>query len=66
MMTLYLERYSSNFDDDARTAEELLKVFYGRRDHTVEEMSDEEVLQLASIHASLAQAHGLRALDKSF
>ena len=63
-MTLLLAHYESNFDDDARLAEELLKVFYGRRDHTVEEMSDEEILQLAAIHADLAQAHALRSLDE--
>ena len=44
--------YRSNPDDDAILAEELLKVFYGRRDHSIEQVSDEEVLQLAAIHAS--------------
>ena len=56
----YLEHYSSNADDDANIAEELLKVFYGRRDHSIEQVSDEELLQLAAIHASLSQAQ-LRA-----
>ena len=52
MPGLYLQQYSSNADDDANIAEELLKVFYGRRDHSIEQVSDEEVLQLAAIHAS--------------
>ena len=54
--------YRSNPDDDAILAEELLKVFYGRRDHSIEQVSDEEVLQLAAIHASLSQAQSLREL----
>ena len=58
----FLEHYSSNADDDAIIAEELLKVFYGRRDHSIEQVSDEEVLQLAAIHASLSQAQSLREL----
>ena len=58
-----LEHYSSNFDDDKDIAAELLKVFYGRRDHTVEQMSDDEVLKLAAIHAELAQAHATRDLE---
>ena len=58
-----LEHCSSNFDDDRHIAAELLKVFYGRRDHTLEEMSDDEVLKLAAIHAQLAQAHATRDLD---
>ena len=52
----YLESYSSNPDDDAIITEELLKVFYGRRDHSIEQVSDDELLQLAAIHASLSQA----------
>ena len=48
----YLEHYRSNADDDAIIAEELLKTFYGRRDHSAEQISDEELLQLAAIHAS--------------
>ena len=58
----YLEHYRSNPDDDANIAEELLKVFYGRRDHSIEQVSDEELLQLAAIHASLSQAQSLREL----
>ena len=58
----YLEHYRSNPDDDAIIAEELLKVFYGRRDHSIEQVSDEELLQLAAIHASLSQAQSLREL----
>ena len=58
-----LEHYRSNFDDDQHIAAELLKVFYGRRDHTIEQMSDDEVLTLAAIHAELAQAHATRALE---
>ena len=58
----FLEHYSSNPDDDAIISEELLKVFYGRRDHSVEQVSDEELLQLAAIHASLSQAQALREL----
>ncbi|GEM_PF-6925985 len=58
----FLEHYRSNPDDDAILAEELLKVFYGRRDHSVEQISDEELLQLAAIHASLSQAQALREL----
>ena len=58
-----LGHYSSKFDDDKTLAEELLKVFYGQRDHNVEEISDEELLQLAAVHAALAQAH---AMDKPF
>ena len=38
-----------NCDDDKDIAAELLKVFYGRRYHRVEEMSDNEVLKLAII-----------------
>ncbi len=58
----FLEHYRSNPDDDASLAEELLKVFYGRRDHSVEQISDEELLQLAAIHASLSQAQSLREM----
>ena len=58
----FLEHYRSNPDDDAILAEELLKVFYGRRDHSVEQISDEELLQLAAIHASLSQAQSLREM----
>ena len=57
-----LEHYSSSNDDDAIIAEALLKVFYGRRDHSIEQVSDEELLQLAAIHASLSQAQSLREL----
>ena len=60
----YLENYSSNPGDDATIAEELLKTFYGRRDHSVEQLSDEELLQLAAIHASLSQAQSLRELPE--
>ena len=56
----YLRHYSSNAN--ANIAEELLKVFYGRRDHSIEQVSDEEMLQLAAIHASLSQAQALREL----
>ena len=62
MPGLYLQQYSSNAAADANIAEELLKVFYGRRDHSIEQVSDEEVLQLAAIHASLSQAQALREL----
>ena len=58
----HLENYASNPDDDAIIAEELLKTFYGRRDHSIEQVSDEELLQLAAIHASLSQAQSLREL----
>ena len=58
-----LEHYSSNFDDDKILVEELLKIFYCRRDHNVEEISDADLLQLAAIHATLAQAH---LMDKPF
>ena len=58
----YLEHFSSNPDDDAIIAEELLKTFYGRRDQSVEQISDDELLQLATIHASLSQAQALREL----
>lgn len=40
----FLEHYRSNPDDDAILAEELLKVFYGRRDNSAEQISDEELL----------------------
>ena len=62
-MMRFLEHYISNFDDDKTLAEDLLKVFYGRRDHNVEAMSDEELLQLAAIHATLAQAHATRGVE---
>ena len=58
----HLEHYRSNRDDDAIIADELLKTFYGRRDHSVEQVSDEELLQLAAIHASLSQAQSLREM----
>ena len=40
-----------------RHPQELLKVFYGCRDQSVEEMSDDEILKLVAIHSQLAQAH---------
>jgi hypothetical protein len=58
----FLEHYRSNPDDDAILAEELLKVFYGRRDHSAEQISDEELLQLAAIHASPGFRHPRLAL----
>ena len=60
----FLEHYRSNPDDDAILAEELLKVFYGRRDHSIEQVSDDELLQLAAIHASLSQAQSLREMHE--
>ena len=64
MTRRHLENYSSNADDDAIIAEELLKTFYGRRDHSVEQVSDDELLQLAAIHASLSQAQSLREMHE--
>ena len=61
-----LEYYSSNFDDDKDIAQELLKVFYGRRDHSVGAMSEDEILKCAEIHAALALAHATKALHEHF
>ena len=58
-----LEFYSSNFDNDKNIAQEMLRVFYGRRDHSVEEMSDDKVIKLAAVYAALAQAHATRELQ---
>lgn len=56
-MTLFLEHYESNPDDDRLNAEAMLKTFYGRRSHDVSKMSDEEVLQCALFHVILANAN---------
>ena len=64
MPGLYLGQYSSNAAAAANIAEELLKVFYGRRDHSIEQVSDDERLQLAAIHASLSQAQSLREMPE--
>ena len=55
-MTLFLEHYQSNPDDDRLNAEAMLKTFYSRRSHDVSKMTDEELLQCALIHATLANA----------
>lgn len=55
-MTLFLEHYTSNPDDDRLNAEAMLKAFYSRRSHDISKMSDDELLECARIHAILANA----------